>query len=115
MGMISVITLNENNYINSMEDIIQRDFFTHIPYLQSKLEWLEAIRSKNKKHIYKAQHNIAARLSYHQIFNIKATNNFVSISGKKIKGEGVNILSSILLDEFCAIYGGKNSENISRN
>merc|ERR1712151_950929 len=97
-----------------MEDIIQRDFFTHILYLQSKLEWLEAIRSKNKNHIYKAQHNIAARLSYHQIFNIKATNNFVSIPEKKIKRKGIYISSSILLDEFCTIYGGKNNENIAR-
>jgi len=110
--MISVIILNENNYLNSMEDIIQRDFFTHIPYLQSKLEWLEAIRSKNKKHIYKAQHNIAARLSYHQIFNIKAINDVVSIPVKKNKRKGIYILSSMLLDEFCTIYGGKNNENI---
>merc|ERR1711920_493151 len=111
------------------EDIIQRDFFAHIAYLHNKLEWLEAIRSKNKNYIYKAQHNIAARLSYHQIFNIKTTNNLVSISEKKIKRKelikksfktnkfyfndlvilkespiiGIYILSSILIDEFCAI------------
>merc|ERR1712039_251112 len=92
---------------------------------------------KDKKYIYKAQHNIAARLSSYQIFNNKVINGMVGIlekinkkglikSFKTIKSHfsdqvvlknspaiGIFIPSSIMLDEFCIKYNGKDNENIS--
>ena len=45
----------------ALEAIIERDYFPDVPKLQSKLEWLEAVKSGNPSAIRRAQINIARR------------------------------------------------------
>lgn len=55
------VVLDEDDWTSSIEAIIERDFFPELPKLQSKVEWLEAIRSADPERIRAAQLSIAAR------------------------------------------------------
>lgn len=43
----SAAILDEDTYVNAIEKIIERDFFPDIPKLRDRLDWLEAVRSRD--------------------------------------------------------------------
>ncbi|KAL3159304.1 hypothetical protein ABBQ32_011258 [Trebouxia sp. C0010 RCD-2024] len=53
--------LDEDEWTDRVEAIIQRDYFPDLPKLQNKLEWLQAVRSGNPSQLQQAQLNIAQR------------------------------------------------------
>lgn len=53
--------LEEDEWTDRIEAIIQRDFFPDLPKLQNKLEWLQAVRSGDPSQLQQAQLNIAQR------------------------------------------------------
>lgn len=53
--------LDDDEWAEKLEAIIQRDYFPDIPKLENELEWLEAIRTKDPATIRQAQSNIAQR------------------------------------------------------
>ncbi|KAA6417802.1 MAG: hypothetical protein FRX49_12225 [Trebouxia sp. A1-2] len=53
--------LDEDEWTDRIEAIIQRDFFPDLPKLQNKLEWLQAVRSGDPSQLQQAQLNIAQR------------------------------------------------------
>jgi len=53
--------LEEDEYTEAVERIIERDFFPDVPALQNKLEWLQAVNSGDPLALRNAQLNIAAR------------------------------------------------------
>ncbi|KAL3151583.1 hypothetical protein ABBQ38_012579 [Trebouxia sp. C0009 RCD-2024] len=53
--------LDEDEWTDRIEAIIQRDYFPDLPKLQNKLEWLQAVRSGNPSQLQQAQLNIAQR------------------------------------------------------
>ncbi|GAB4818402.1 hypothetical protein N2152v2_005448 [Parachlorella kessleri] len=55
------VVLEEDDWTSRIEAIIERDFFPELAKLQSKVEWLQAIRSGDPQQIRQAQLNIAAR------------------------------------------------------
>uniref|UniRef100_A0A061R578 Protein DGCR14 n=1 Tax=Tetraselmis sp. GSL018 TaxID=582737 RepID=A0A061R578_9CHLO len=60
-GQLRQVVLDEDEYTEKIERIIERDFFPDVPQLQNKLEWLQAVNSANPVLIRQAQMNIAAR------------------------------------------------------
>lgn len=55
------LVLDEDEWALQLEGIIERDFFPDIPKLQSKLEWLQALRTRDPAALRQAQANIAQR------------------------------------------------------
>ena len=55
------VVLEEDEFVAGIERIVERDFFPDIPRLQSKLEWMEAVRSGDPEQMRLAQANIAQR------------------------------------------------------
>ncbi|CAL8462491.1 g2024 [Coccomyxa elongata] len=55
------VVLDEDDWTDRIEAIIERDYFPDIPKLQNKLEWLQAIRSRDPELLRQAQLNIAQR------------------------------------------------------
>ncbi|KAK9906415.1 hypothetical protein WJX75_001485 [Coccomyxa subellipsoidea] len=55
------IILDEDDWTDRIEAIIERDYFPDIPKLQNKLEWLQAMRSRDPELLRQAQLNIAQR------------------------------------------------------
>eukprot|EP00897_Mesotaenium_endlicherianum_P001530 jgi/Mesen1/1404/ME000130S00494 len=55
------IILDEDAYVTAIERIVERDFFPDIPKLQNRLEWLEAVRSRDPEKIRDAQMRIIQR------------------------------------------------------
>ncbi|KAK9806094.1 hypothetical protein WJX72_001140 [[Myrmecia] bisecta] len=55
------VVLDEDDWTEKIERIIERDFFPDLPKLQNKLEWLQAIRTGDPDVIRQAQINIAQR------------------------------------------------------
>ncbi|KAF8391657.1 hypothetical protein HHK36_023964 [Tetracentron sinense] len=55
--------LDEDTYVASIEKIIERDFFPDIPKLRDRLDWLEAVRSRDPVQIRDAQLKILERRS----------------------------------------------------
>lgn len=55
------VVLDEDEWTDAIEAIIERDFFPEIPKAQSKLEWIEAVRSGDPARIRQAQRNVAQR------------------------------------------------------
>ncbi|EFN56811.1 hypothetical protein CHLNCDRAFT_51586 [Chlorella variabilis] len=53
--------LDEEEYCGTMEALIERDFFPELPKLESKIAWLQAIRSGQPEQIRQAQLMIAQR------------------------------------------------------
>ncbi|KAK8955376.1 hypothetical protein KSP40_PGU015140 [Platanthera guangdongensis] len=53
--------LDEETYIASIEKIIERDFFPDIPKLRDRLDWLEAVRTRDPVMIRDAQLKILER------------------------------------------------------
>lgn len=53
--------LDEDTYVASIEKIIERDFFPDVPKLRDRLDWLEAIRSRDPARIRDAQLQILER------------------------------------------------------
>ncbi|KAL3652854.1 hypothetical protein CASFOL_002535 [Castilleja foliolosa] len=43
----SPAVLDEDTYVASIEKIIERDFFPDIPKLRDRLDWLQAVRSRD--------------------------------------------------------------------
>lgn len=55
------LVLDEDEWASQLEAIIERDFFPDVPKLQSKLEWLQALRTRDPAVLRQAQANIAQR------------------------------------------------------
>ncbi|EIE23988.1 hypothetical protein COCSUDRAFT_53177 [Coccomyxa subellipsoidea C-169] len=55
------VVLDEDDWTDRIEAIIERDFFPDIPKMQNKLEWLQAVRSRDPELLRQAQMNIAQR------------------------------------------------------
>lgn len=55
------IVLEEDQWTDAIEAIIERDYFPEIPKAQSKLEWMDAVQSGDPARIRQAQLNIAQR------------------------------------------------------
>lgn len=53
--------LDEDTYVAAIEKIIERDFFPDIPKLQDRLDWLQAVRSRDPVLIRDAQLKILDR------------------------------------------------------
>ncbi|KAF7140084.1 hypothetical protein RHSIM_Rhsim06G0173900 [Rhododendron simsii] len=53
--------LDEDTYVAAIEKIIERDFFPDIPKLRDRLDWLEAVRSRDPVQIRDAQLKILER------------------------------------------------------
>ncbi|GAA0168649.1 hypothetical protein LIER_23319 [Lithospermum erythrorhizon] len=53
--------LDEDTYVAAIEKIIERDFFPDIPKLRDRLDWLEAVRSRDPLQIRDAQLKILER------------------------------------------------------
>lgn len=119
------VVLEEEDYMTRMETIIERDFFPDIPKLQSELEWLEAVRSGDPRHIRKVQLNIAARHSSNQTTQTTKTcsccnqmcTGAMRRNPKIIFHEekdtesiwNISVSSNVTLDEFCTGYIGENN------
>ena len=50
--------LDEDDYLDVMESIIQRDFFPDLPRLERQQRWLEALETGNLAHIKSVQRQI---------------------------------------------------------
>ncbi|KAL3631123.1 hypothetical protein CASFOL_024107 [Castilleja foliolosa] len=57
----SPAVLDEDTYVASIEKIIERDFFPDIPKLRDRLDWLQAVRSRDPVLIRDAQLKILER------------------------------------------------------
>eukprot|EP00192_Tetraselmis_astigmatica_P019365 CAMPEP_0117663906 /NCGR_PEP_ID=MMETSP0804-20121206/8884_1 /TAXON_ID=1074897 /ORGANISM="Tetraselmis astigmatica, Strain CCMP880" /LENGTH=199 /DNA_ID=CAMNT_0005470999 /DNA_START=423 /DNA_END=1019 /DNA_ORIENTATION=+ len=55
------VVLDEDEYTEKLEHIIERDFFPDVPHLRNKLEWLQAVNGGDPVAVRNAQINIAAR------------------------------------------------------
>ncbi|PRW50786.1 DGCR14 [Chlorella sorokiniana] len=55
------VVLDEDEYTATLEAIIERDFFPELPKLESKIAWLQAVRSGDPEQIRHAQLLIAQR------------------------------------------------------
>ncbi|XP_059282156.1 uncharacterized protein LOC132035976 [Lycium ferocissimum] len=53
--------LDEDTYVAAIEKIIERDFFPDIPKLRDRLDWLEAVRTRDPVQIRDAQLKIIER------------------------------------------------------
>ncbi|KAL8533897.1 hypothetical protein ACS0TY_010071 [Phlomoides rotata] len=53
--------LDEDTYVAAIEKIIERDFFPDIPKLRDRLDWLQAVRTRDPVHIRDAQLKILER------------------------------------------------------
>ncbi|KAL2938690.1 Splicing factor ESS-2-like protein [Bienertia sinuspersici] len=57
----SPAVLDEDSYVAAIEKIIERDFFPDIPKLRDRLDWLEAVRTRDPVQIRDAQLKILER------------------------------------------------------
>ena len=55
------VVLEEEQWTAAIEAIVERDYFPELPRLQSRLEWLRAVRSGDPAALRQAQANAAAR------------------------------------------------------
>ena len=55
------VVLEEEQWTSAIEAIVERDYFPELPRLQSRLEWLRAVRSGDPSALRRAQANAAAR------------------------------------------------------
>ncbi|KAL7132905.1 hypothetical protein ABFS83_12G106400 [Erythranthe nasuta] len=117
--------LDDDTYVAAVEKIIERNFFPDIPKLRDRLEWLQAVRSRDPALIRYAQLKIlerrrvlkgegpaaeASRQSTAETPDGKENPVSDEISGSG-DGEEANVDVSLQLDDFCRKYTSEDSES----
>ncbi|ONI18206.1 hypothetical protein PRUPE_3G202200 [Prunus persica] len=89
--------LDEDTYVDAIEKIIERDFFPDISKLRDRLDWLEAIKTRDPVQIRDAQLKIIER------------------RGKKVESNGADdgVEASLSLDQFFRRYTSEDNQSFS--
>ena len=118
------IVLEEDDWVAAMEGIIERDFFPELSDLQSKVEWLEAVRSGDVERIRKAQLEIG-RITREAHPSSTAESHINSAMGETVLGEPEMLKPSIearsrlghvpnvSLDQFLASHTSEDNQSFS--
>ncbi|XP_021735200.1 protein DGCR14-like [Chenopodium quinoa] len=132
----SATVLDEDSYVAAIEKIIERDFFPDIPKLRDRIDWLEAVNTRDPVQIRDAQLKILERRrglnptdggkirtpgstffkNSVTPFDFDRTPSVIdgNLGGGEVVGDGNSVNVNLSLDQFFRKYTSEDNDSFNR-